>query len=124
MRIVFITSKLNFETAGGSVLDLHLKAKSLLELGHEVTVVTAFSRANKINQPLPYTVKEEDIKQWPDMKGGPLLPPNSRYLIIDGDFSDHFGYADFSIPDSQKSYYLDLYYKILSTFEMYQPTGK
>lgn len=56
-----MTSKLNFETAGGSVADLHLKAKGLAELGHEVTVITAFSRVNKINQGLPYRVIEENI---------------------------------------------------------------
>lgn len=61
MRIFLITSKLNFETAGGSVADLHLKARGLVELGHQVTVITAFSRANKINQKLPYTVIEENI---------------------------------------------------------------
>lgn len=61
MKIILITSKLNFETAGGSVLDLHWKAKSLLDAGHDVTVVTAFSRANNISQDLPYKVKKEDI---------------------------------------------------------------
>jgi len=61
MRIILITSKLNFETAGGSVLDLHWKAKSLLDHGHDVTVVTAFSRANNITVDLPYHVKKENI---------------------------------------------------------------
>lgn len=61
MHFFLITSKLNFETAGGSVADLHLKARGLVELGHQVTVVTAFSRINKINQKLPYTVIEENI---------------------------------------------------------------
>ncbi len=61
MRIILITSKLNLETAGGSVVDLHFKAKRLVELGHQVTVVTAFSRANKISEHLPYIVKEEDV---------------------------------------------------------------
>ncbi|MBI5045427.1 MAG: glycosyltransferase family 4 protein [Candidatus Niyogibacteria bacterium] len=61
MRIILITSKLNFETAGGSVLDLHWKAKSLQDEEHDVTVVTAFSRANKISIDLPYKVVEENI---------------------------------------------------------------
>lgn len=69
MRVTLVTSKLNFVTAGGSVADLHLKARGLVELGHEVTVVTAFSRANKINQALPYKVAEENIA----LSGG-LLP--------------------------------------------------
>jgi glycosyltransferase involved in cell wall biosynthesis len=59
MKILLLTSKLNFKTAGGSVMDLHLKAKGLVDLGHEVTVVTAFSRANIIEEPLPYSVIEE-----------------------------------------------------------------
>lgn len=61
MKIVLFTTKLNFETAGGSVMDLHLKAKGLCDLGHEVTVVTAFSNWNKINIALPYKVFEENI---------------------------------------------------------------
>lgn len=61
MHFFLITSKLNFETAGGSVADLHLKARGLVELGHQVTVITAFSRANKINRELPYAVIEENI---------------------------------------------------------------
>ena len=59
MRIILLTSKLNFTTAGGSVAELHLKAKGLRELGHDVTVVTAFSRANALPEPLPYHYKEE-----------------------------------------------------------------
>lgn len=61
MRVILITSKLNFVTAGGSVADLHLKAKGLVELGHDITVITAFSRANNIDQTLPYKVIEENI---------------------------------------------------------------
>lgn len=61
MRIILLTSKLNFVTAGGSVMELHLKAKGLHELGHDVAVVTAFSRANIIPEPLPYRYKEEAV---------------------------------------------------------------
>ena len=91
MRIVMFASKLNFETAGGSVLDLHLKAKSLYELGHAVTVVTAFSLANKINQSLPYVVKEEDVSAagWTSQQRGiyKLLKkyePEADVFYIDG----------------------------------------
>lgn len=66
MRIFLITSKLNFEEngspVGGSVVDLHLKAKGLAKLGHRVSVVTAFSEANKLFAPLPYSVFEQRIK--------------------------------------------------------------
>lgn len=62
MRIILLTSKLNFKTAGGSVLDLHLKAKGLAELGHEITVITAYSSANYLVENLPYSVIEENIK--------------------------------------------------------------
>ena len=61
MKIVLLTSKLNFETAGGSVVDLHLKAKGLSDLGHDVSVITAFSRKNIIKEKLPYKVIEEEI---------------------------------------------------------------
>lgn len=42
-------------------MDVHLKAKGLLELGHDVTVVTAFSRANNITRRIPYKVCEEFV---------------------------------------------------------------
>src|SRR3989344_2722217 len=65
MRIFLITSKLNFEEngspVGGSVVDLHLKARGLSELGHDVSVVTAFSESNKLFAPLPYAVIERRI---------------------------------------------------------------
>lgn len=65
MKIVLITSKLRFEDdgspIGGSVIDLHLKARGLVELGHEVSVVTAFSNANRITGALPYRVEERCI---------------------------------------------------------------
>ena len=62
MRIGLITTKLNFKTGGGSVTDLHLKAKGLAELGHEVFVVTTRSAANSIEGKLPYKVYEENIE--------------------------------------------------------------
>lgn len=59
MRIILLTTKLNFKVAGGSVMDLHLKARGLVESGHDVSVVTVFSHQNFINQKLPYKVIEE-----------------------------------------------------------------
>lgn len=61
MRIFFITSKLNFKTAGGSVTELDLLARTLIKFGNKVKVVTAFSRSNLITNPLPYPVVEENI---------------------------------------------------------------
>src|SRR6185503_3092926 len=61
MKVIFLTSKLNFETAGGSVMDLHLRAKGLIAAGHEVEVVTAFSYNNVIKERLPYIVHEEFV---------------------------------------------------------------
>jgi len=61
MRVGLITTKLNFKTGGGSVTDLHLKAKGLIELGHEVFVITTRSAANSIEAELPYKVFEENI---------------------------------------------------------------
>jgi len=67
VKIVLITSKLNFEEngspVGGSVVDLHLKAKGLVELGHSVLVVTAFSNADHIYGQLPYKVFQRCIKK-------------------------------------------------------------
>lgn len=61
MRILFVTSKLNFESAGGSVPDLNLKACTLAEFGHSVTVLTVFSERNSSLGSLPYTVIEEHV---------------------------------------------------------------
>jgi len=61
MNVIFLTSKLNFKTAGGSVMDLHLKARGIADLGHKVTVITAFSRANALTEPLPYAHIEEKV---------------------------------------------------------------
>lgn len=67
MRIFLITSKLKFEDngspIGGSVVDLHLKAKGLVELGHEVSVVTAFSNEDRISCAVPYAVFERRIRR-------------------------------------------------------------
>lgn len=61
MRIVFITPKLNFKSAGGSVFDIDLKARALQELGHTVAMVTVFSGLNALIPPLPYPLVEEQI---------------------------------------------------------------
>ena len=61
MKIILLTSKLNFETAGGSVVDLHLKAKGLVEMGHEVTVITTFLEKNILKDDLPYRVCIENV---------------------------------------------------------------
>ncbi|MBI4778922.1 glycosyltransferase family 4 protein [Candidatus Falkowbacteria bacterium] len=61
MKIILLTTKLNFKTGGGSVTDIHLKAKGLAELGHDVSVVTTRSAANTIDEKLPYAVYEENI---------------------------------------------------------------
>ncbi len=59
MKIYFITSKLNFRKAGGSVEEIDYIIRNLINLGHQVTVVTAFSKNNDIPDPLPYPLKEE-----------------------------------------------------------------
>ncbi len=61
MKIFFITPKLNFLTSGGSTDEYDLTYRTLMNLGHEVTVCTTYPTANKIPQELPYTVLEEDI---------------------------------------------------------------
>ncbi len=61
MNIFFITSKLNFQTAGGSVEEFDLMIRTLQKWGNQVTVVTAFSQGNDWTAPLPYPVIEEKI---------------------------------------------------------------
>ncbi len=72
MRIVFITSKLNFVTSGASVTEFDLMIRTLIKLGNEVTVVTFFSDQNKIPIPLSYKMNEEYITArglWGIQKG-------------------------------------------------------
>lgn len=61
MRIIMITSKLNFITGGGSVLDLDLTARTFQKLGHEVKFVTVFSSYNNFPSDLPYFIHAEQI---------------------------------------------------------------
>lgn len=61
MKIFFITSKLNFRTAGGSIEEFDLMIRTLIRLGNDVTAVTTFSYANDIPNPLPYKLIEENI---------------------------------------------------------------
>lgn len=104
MRIIFITSKLNFETSGGSVAELDLKVKTLKKLGHTVAVITAFSSWNKINEPLPYKVIEENIFS------GRLLPIQSGVFKILRKYSPQ---ADFFHIDGHLFLYGAGLYKIL-----------
>ncbi|MBI5728783.1 MAG: glycosyltransferase [Candidatus Magasanikbacteria bacterium] len=62
MRIVFITSKLNFTKSGGSIEEIDFIIRTLQKQGNEVTVVTAYSSANHIPDSLPYPVIPEQIK--------------------------------------------------------------
>lgn len=61
MRILWFTSKLNFETAGGSVEEIDFVLRNLVQLGHEVTAVTCYSGENVIHGSLPYRVVEEQF---------------------------------------------------------------
>ncbi len=62
MKIYFITSKLNFRTSGGSIEEIDYIIRTLIKLGNEVTVITAFSSSNDISLPLPYKVIEENVR--------------------------------------------------------------
>ena len=50
MRIVFITTKLDFINSGASVEELDLKVRAFMELEHQVEVVTLFSQSNTWSQ--------------------------------------------------------------------------
>ena len=60
MRITFVATKLNLEK-GGSNPDLHLKIKTLHQLGHDIKLITVFSELNKLPESLPASVNEEKI---------------------------------------------------------------
>ena len=61
MRVCIITTKYNFKTSGGSVGDIDLRARFLMERGHTVTVVSAFSQFNSVHGTFPYRFEEERI---------------------------------------------------------------
>ena len=56
MRILFVTTKFDFEIGGGSSPELDLKIRALKELGNEVAAVTTFSQNNRGPQPKEYPV--------------------------------------------------------------------
>lgn len=61
MRIIFLTSKLNFISSGGSIGEFDLKFRTLQKFGESVRVITAFSDNNSNLGGLPYDVIEEHI---------------------------------------------------------------
>lgn len=61
MRIIFLTTKLDFIGGGGSTIDRHVKALSLMSFGCEVKFITIFSKENKFREKSPYQVYEEDV---------------------------------------------------------------
>src|SRR3989339_923503 len=61
MRILFITSKLNFLKSGGSIEEFDLMIRELARLGNDITALTVFSRTNEIPLRLPYKLIEESI---------------------------------------------------------------
>ena len=72
MKIFFITSKLNFVSAGGSVEEFDLIIKTLQKWENEVTVITVFSEFNDIPTTLSYSLIQENIvprSLWGIQKG-------------------------------------------------------
>lgn len=61
MKVFVITPKLDFLTAGGTTDEYDLTYRTLLELGHEVSVFTTCPKSNNIPHKLPYNVFEEDV---------------------------------------------------------------
>lgn len=59
MRVTFITTKINFEKAGGSVPEMDLRIRDMQSMGADVLVVTVFSEKNELPDNLPYKVVEE-----------------------------------------------------------------
>jgi len=61
MKILFLTTKLDFVSGGGSTIDRHNKALSLMPFGCEVKIITVFSKANKLKEKMPYQIFQENI---------------------------------------------------------------
>jgi len=62
MKIKFLTTKLNLLDGGGSNTNTDLKARTLIGEGHEVSVITLFSKHNKIPEETPYEIIEEHLQ--------------------------------------------------------------
>ena len=92
MRIFFITPKINFKTIGGSLIEYDLMIRTLMKLGNQVTVVTAFSYANAMTEGLPYKIIEENI-----MARGLLGIQKGIFKIL----KKYSGQADFFYVDGQ-----------------------
>jgi len=93
MRIIFITPKLNFKTSGGSVAEYDLLVRTIREMGHDIKVVTAYSDANIIEEPLPYEVIEEQMRarrqlaiQWGVYKLLKKYASQADFFYLDGHF--------------------------------------
>lgn len=66
MRIAFITTQINLKTGGGSNLSPHLKATSMADLNHKVTVFTFFPEKNSFYKKTKYILVESStrFKNW------------------------------------------------------------
>lgn len=77
MKIYWFTSKLNFESAGGSVEEIDFMIRTLQGLGHDVRAVTTHSRRNVVPQSLPYPLIEEDFDSY-----NPLVMQRRLYRVM------------------------------------------
>ncbi|MDO8264854.1 MAG: glycosyltransferase family 4 protein [Candidatus Parcubacteria bacterium] len=62
MKIIFITSKINLVTGGGSNYCLDLKLRFLQAKGYDVSVITFYSKGNEFFSTPPYKIIKRDIK--------------------------------------------------------------
>ncbi len=60
MKIKYLTTKLNLIKGGGANHAIDLMVRSLMQNGHEVKMITAFSKSNAFEN-LPYLVLEENM---------------------------------------------------------------
>jgi len=61
MRVTFLTTQLDLVKGGGSNFDRDQRARGLMDLGHTVKIITAFSQNNSLAGPLPYTILQERL---------------------------------------------------------------
>jgi len=91
MKIIFIVSKINLATGGGSNYCLDLKARFLQAKGHDVSVITFYPEGNRFPSVLPYKIIEKNIRgqnlflrQWQVFKTLQKFSPGTNLFFIEG----------------------------------------
>lgn len=94
MKVLFVTTKVNFERAGGSVPDLDCKVKEMQHYGADVRVLTVYSNMNQKPLNVPYPMEEEHVHsgsllriQWDVFQFLRVHEGNADVIHIEGQFA-------------------------------------